>query len=98
MKTHQLTVVPNGTVLRLPHGTPLTEIEHEFADELIAFGCRAGACGACLIEILEGCESLGPPQTKEREFLEDLGFGGDRHRLACQCRLVGDATVRAITI
>jgi ferredoxin len=96
MIVHRLRFVPQGIEIDLPAGTPLTELEHETRDPPIAFGCRAGACGACLIEVIEGRDSLGQAKLKELEFLEDLGFGDGKHRLACQCRLSGEATVRVV--
>lgn len=94
MTLKKLTVLPTGTEILLPAGSPLTEVEYETEQRLIPFGCRSGSCGACVIEVLEGLTSLGEPDHDELDFLEDLGRTGGNHRLACQCRLRGDATVR----
>ncbi|MGW1838518.1 2Fe-2S iron-sulfur cluster-binding protein [Streptomyces sp. BBFR2] len=94
MTLKKLTVLPAGTEVWLPGGSPLTEVEYECPQQLIPFGCRSGACGACVIEVLEGFSALGEPDDDELDFLEDLGRTGGGHRLACRCRLGGDATVR----
>ncbi|GGU37906.1 2Fe-2S iron-sulfur cluster-binding protein [Streptomyces lavendofoliae] len=94
MTLKKLTILPTGTEILLPAGSPLTEVEYETPQRLIPFGCRSGSCGACVIEVLEGSGSLGEPDHDELDFLEDLGRTGGHHRLACQCRLRGDATVR----
>ena len=95
---HTLTVLPDGIQIELPAGAPLTDIEYEAAAWVIPFGCRAGACGACMIEVLEGPESLGEAGADEIEFLEDLGGSREQHRLACQCRLHGSVTIRVADI
>ncbi|MBF9072802.1 2Fe-2S iron-sulfur cluster-binding protein [Streptacidiphilus fuscans] len=93
MTLKKLTVLPSGTEILLPAGSPLTEVEYESPDRLIPFGCRSGSCGACVIEVVQGFGCLGEPDLDELDFLEDLGRTGGSHRLACQCRLQGDATI-----
>ncbi|MET9119096.1 2Fe-2S iron-sulfur cluster-binding protein [Streptomyces longwoodensis] len=94
MNLKKLTILPAGIDVLLPAGSPLTEVEYEVQQRPIPFGCRSGSCGACVIEVLDGLASLGEPDPDELDFLEDLGRTGGTHRLACQCRLRGDATVR----
>ncbi|MDH6123396.1 2Fe-2S iron-sulfur cluster-binding protein [Kitasatospora sp. GP82] len=95
MAFNKLTVLPQGVEILLPNGSPLTDIEYETPQRLISFGCRSGACGACVVEVVEGLDSLGEKDLDELDFLEDLGRGDGNYRLACQCRLWGEATVRA---
>jgi ferredoxin len=94
MSFSKLTVMPEGVEILLPTGSPLTEVEYESPHQVIPFGCRAGACGSCVIEVVEGGDSLGNNDDDEVEFLEDLGKSDGNHRLACQCRLWGDAIIR----
>lgn len=94
MTQYTLTILPTGTAIILPAKARLTEVEFETSQKPIPFGCRSGSCGVCVIEVLEGSKSLGEPDDDELDFLEDLGRPDGNHRLACQCRLYGDATVR----
>ncbi|MFJ6948986.1 2Fe-2S iron-sulfur cluster-binding protein [Streptomyces wuyuanensis] len=94
MLLNKLTVMPEGVEIMLPAGSPLTDIEYETPDQLIPFGCRSGACGACVVEVVDGFDSLGEADPDETDFLEDLGRDDGNFRLACQCRLLDSATVR----
>lgn len=94
MDLKKLTLMPHGLEVLLPAGSPLTELEYETSRRVIPFGCQSGACGACVIEVLDGLDSLGEMDPEEADFLEDLGRTGGNYRLACQCRLMNAATVR----
>jgi ferredoxin len=88
-------VMPANSEVWLSANAPLTNIEYEAGGtEMIPFGCRVGACGACAIEVLDGIDTLGKKNREEADFLEALGFVGDQFRLACQCRVGGDATFK----
>lgn len=92
---HRLTLLPQAIEVWLPNHASLTELDFELhGRESIPFGCRAGACGACVIEVLEGLPNLGSRQAEETAFLCTLGYPDERFRLACQCRLTGAATVQ----
>ncbi len=58
-------------------------------DTSILFGCRDGACGACMVKILDGADKLSPMQDDEKDFLETMAAEPDE-RLACQCKVYGD--------
>ncbi|WP_423395510.1 2Fe-2S iron-sulfur cluster-binding protein [Burkholderia sp. LMG 21824] len=95
---HRLTLLPQGIEVWLPDRAALTELDFELhGQESIPFGCRAGACGACVIEVLDGLPNLGSRQGEETAFLRTLGYPDERFRLACQCRLTGAATVQVAT-
>jgi ferredoxin len=94
MLLHKLTVLPQNTEILLPAGSRLTDIEYETPQRLIPFGCRSGSCGTCVVEVVEGLDALGAIDPDELDFLDDLGHGDGNHRLACQCRLGGEVTVR----
>ncbi|MEY4064799.1 MAG: hypothetical protein RIR26_1007 [Pseudomonadota bacterium] len=64
----------------------------EHHDTSILFGCRDGACGACMIRVLEHPENLSKMEEHERDFLETMAAREDE-RLACQCRVLGDVVV-----
>lgn len=45
-----------------------------------------GACGKCVITVLEGAEILAPPSTREITVLARNGATAGQ-RLSCQCRM-----------
>lgn len=63
--------------------------EHETS---ILFGCRDGACGACMIKVKEGAENLSKMEEDEKDFLETMAAEDDE-RLACQCKVLGDVVI-----
>ncbi|SKC86078.1 Ferredoxin [Burkholderia sp. CF099] len=94
---YKLTLLPQKLEVLLPANSSLTEVEFELhGQESIPFGCRSGACGACVIEVLNGIDALGAQRPSEETFLVNLGFCGRQFRLACQCRIAGDVTVSAV--
>lgn len=64
----------------------------EHHDTSILFGCRDGACGACMVRVVENPQHLSPMEEHERDFLETMAAREDE-RLACQCRVLGDVTI-----
>jgi ferredoxin len=51
----------------------------------VASACSGrGACGKCMIKVLQGGEGLGCPASHELEVLARNDAGPD-HRLSCQC-------------
>ena len=61
-------------------------------DTSILFGCRDGACGACMVKVKEGAENLSPVEEDERDFLETMA-AEENERLACQCTVKGDVVL-----
>jgi adenylate cyclase len=64
----------------------------------LASACSgAGSCGRCLVTILEGAESLSPPEQRELDLLLRLG-ATPRERAGCQCQApIGTSTLRFTT-
>ncbi len=62
-------------------GGPVREAARELG---VTFGCTKGVCGACVIEVLEGMENLGPLTGAEAAY-------GMRptDRMMCQCSING---------
>jgi ferredoxin len=81
-----------GEVFWLPRHAHLVDALELGVAGLI-FGCRAGACGICVIEVTEGMENLSRCEANEAGLLEALGFHQQSMRLACQCRLHGDIVI-----
>ncbi len=90
---HKVVISTTGESFNLPHKAYLSD-----AAELqlggLEFGCRAGGCGICVIEVEIGVENLTRLEQKEADFLIWLGHAESNKRLACQCRLLGDVTIR----
>lgn len=61
-------------------------------DTSILFGCRDGACGACMVRVISGAENLSPIKDDEKDFLETMA-AEPNERLACQCKVFGDVTL-----
>jgi ferredoxin len=94
----KLTLAPQNIEVLLPANSSLTELEFELhGHDSVAFGCRSGACGACVIEVIRGAEAFGARFPAEATFLETLGYTGEQFRLACQCRIGADATISTVT-
>ena len=84
IKTDKLTI-------EVPEQYALIDMCEDY-DTSILFGCRDGACGACMIKVLEHPEHLTKMQEDERDFLETMAARPDE-RLACQCKVLGDVVI-----
>jgi ferredoxin len=88
----KVVIASTGEVFWLPRHAHLVDALELGVSGLI-FGCRAGACGICVIEVMEGAGNLSPCEESEAALLEALGFRQRSVRLACQCRLHGDIVI-----
>lgn len=79
----------------LPEGANLSETLTVVNSPML-FGCRAGICGTCLIQVETGYENLTPPSADEQEALEIYAPGNDRARLGCQMLLTADVAIKKI--
>ncbi len=61
-------------------------------DTSILFGCRDGACGACMVKVLEGAENISKMDDDEKDFLETMA-AEPNERLACKCSVSGDIKI-----
>lgn len=87
----KLTIKTDNKTLDIATGASIIDVcENE--ETSILFGCRDGACGACMIRVLENPQNLSPMEDHERDFLETMAARDDE-RLACQCKVVGDVTI-----
>lgn len=86
-----LKIATDNKTINVPEGALIIDI-CETEETSILFGCRDGACGACMIRVLENPQNLSKMEEHERDFLETMAAREDE-RLACQCKVLGDVTV-----
>lgn len=87
----KVTIKTDNLTIDVPENYPLIDLSEDH-DTSILFGCRDGACGACMVRILQGAEQLTAMKDDERDFLETMA-AQPNERLACQCRVKGDVTL-----
>jgi len=90
-----MVLIQVGTkVVDVPPGSSLPQVctEHPLP---IVFGCRAGRCGSCLVQVLSGATNLCTPNLREARTLDVLDAEPD-WRLACQCIAFGDVRLRYV--
>ncbi len=81
----ELHVACSGATTPLRKGQTLLSALEGCGAEIEA-GCRAGACGADPIAVIDGHECLAPVSSDERATLERLGLASNT-RLACMARV-----------
>jgi len=82
----------SGRTVTCEKGRHLIELCDEGQSE-VRFSCRAGACGACLIDVAHTPDGLSPMSAREKRTLERIGANLNHHRLACINRVMGDLDV-----
>ena len=87
----KVTITTDDMDIDVPDGYAMIDMCDDY-DTSILFGCRDGACGACIVKVLDGADNLSPMRDSERDFLETMAAEEDE-RLACQCRVHGDVRV-----
>lgn len=94
MALHTLIIASHGIEFQLPVNARFTDIEYESGGKsIIPPGCRVGACGACLVRIISGIDTLPSRDDEEEAFIKKLGYIGGEYRLACQCRIKGEVAI-----
>lgn len=88
---HKVKITTDDLEIEVPDNYPLIDMCEEY-DTSILFGCRDGACGACMVRVRQGADNLSKMQDDERDFLETMAAEEDE-RLACQCRVKGDVVL-----
>jgi len=89
--SHKVTILTDKKTIEVPDNYALIDMCEDH-DTSILFGCRDGACGACMVRVVEGANHLSPMQENEKDFLETMAAQPDE-RLACQCRVFGDVVL-----
>lgn len=65
----------------------------EAAGASVPFACKAGACGTCATQVVQGAESLGPQRAREIRALESNGLDPAQYRLLCLADVHGTLTL-----
>lgn len=77
----------SGQSVEVPDNTPVIDAAEELG---VPFGCRAGVCGTCKVEVTEGGDNLEPRTENE----EALGLEG-KERCMCQATIKsGEVTIQ----
>jgi ferredoxin len=87
----KVTITTDNKTFDVADNYALIDMCEQF-DTSILFGCRDGACGACMVRVISGAENLSPMKDDERDFLETMA-AEPNERLACQCRVKGDVVL-----
>lgn len=82
----------NKSITADPSLTILDNIHADFIDWMHACG-KKGNCTTCKMIVISGLENLTTPSRSEQKFAA-LGKLTDHERLACQCKQVGDITIK----
>ncbi len=84
----KLTIKTDNKTIEVAENAAIIDVcENE--ETSILFGCRDGACGACMVRVVSNPQNLSPMEDHERDFLETMAALDDE-RLACQCKVLGD--------
>lgn len=91
----KVTFIDTGKQAECPAGGSLKDVTKNNSWP-IAYGCEDGVCGTCLIQAQEGGANLSPIEETENQTLEMMGMNDGEHRLACQCKVNGDVTIKGM--
>lgn len=91
---HRVTFQQDGIVYDAEEGQWLYDV-CEAAGASVPFACKAGACGTCATQVIQGNESLGAPRAREVRTLESNGLDPAQYRLLCLADAHGTITLGA---
>ena len=91
---HRVTFQQDGLTYNAEEGQWLYDV-CEAAGASVPFACKAGACGTCATQVVEGEESLGPQKAREIRTLESNGLDPTHYRLLCMADVHGALTLGA---
>jgi ferredoxin len=87
----KVTITTDNKTIDVVDGYPLIDMCEDH-DTSILFGCRDGACGACMVKVIQGSDKISPMKDDEKDFLETMA-AEPNERLACQCKVYGDVVL-----
>ncbi|MBK5280679.1 MAG: 2Fe-2S iron-sulfur cluster binding domain-containing protein [Nitrospiraceae bacterium] len=91
---HRVTFQQDGMTYDAEEGQWLYDV-CEAAGASVPFACKAGACGTCATQVVQGEESLGPQRAREIRTLESNGLDPTQYRLLCLADVHGTLTLGA---
>jgi ferredoxin len=95
-KYHKIEFVEtNFDSVELPEGQYLADYLTAKNSPLL-FGCRAGVCGTCLVEVTPLQGTLSQPNDLEAETLALFAPDNSKARLACQLNLTTCVALKKI--
>jgi uncharacterized 2Fe-2S/4Fe-4S cluster protein (DUF4445 family) len=87
----QVSFAPQSVQMNCPAGASIHEVARAGGLSLVSICGGEGACGRCLIQVLDG--AVSPISQTEREQLSDAQLAAG-FRLACLAQVLGDVSVR----
>jgi len=63
----------------------------------LPLACRAGNCGSCWLQVIQGAAAFLPASPRERSTLQQLG-AAENERLGCQLHSVSDPANELIVL
>jgi ferredoxin len=81
-----VTILPLRARVELGPGQRLLDVLDDLERPMFRTACRAGNCGACRIEVLQGAHALQAPSSREHTTLMQLRAAANE-RLGCQLTL-----------
>ena len=91
---HRITFQQDGITYDAEEGQWLYDV-CEAAGASVPFACKAGACGTCATQVVQGEESLGSQRAREIRTLESNGLDPTKYRLLCMADVHGTLTLGA---
>ena len=91
---HRVTFQQDGITYDAEEGQWLYDV-CEAAGASVPFACKAGACGTCATQVVQGEESLGAQRAREIRTLESNGLDPTQYRLLCMADVHGTLTLGA---
>ena len=91
---HRVSFQQDGITYDAEEGQWLYDV-CEAAGASVPFACKAGACGTCATQVVQGEESLGFQKVRETRTLENNGLDPTQYRLLCMADVHGALTLGA---
>jgi ferredoxin len=88
---------PSGREVRADFSERVLDAAEARGVVALPLACRAGNCGACLVDVPQGADALEPPAAREAETLSALGARPGQ-RLGCQVHIRDSAEADELVV